>query len=408
MAAPRDPFADAAFRADPHAVYARLRRERPVAWLPHADGGAPGACAVTRYGDVRALLCDERLSAERDRSPAVRAHVAALPEEQRPDPERRSMLTIDPPAHTRLRRLVLHAFTPRRVEALAPRIEALARALLDEAAREGRMDAISALAEPLPAVVIAELLGVPPRDHPRFRRWSRDLLGPLVVEDDAAARRRSAEARRSLDAYLLEILEARRREPRDDLVSALLEARDEDEALSGPELMATCHLLLVAGHETTTNLIGNTLATLLRHPEALERVRADPDALLPAAVEESLRFESPLQGVARVATRELEVAGERVPPGTVVSLMLGAANRDSEVFDRPERFDVGREPNPHLAFGFGTHFCLGAALARLEGRIALGAVLERFPWLAFDAEPAWRPSFLLRGLSELRVACKEG
>lgn len=363
-----------------------LRREA-------ADG--PVQVWITRHADVTAALRDERLSANRLRAPAFRARAR----ETTADPEREmsSLLVLDPPEHTRVRGLVKRTFTPGRVEALAPRIEALVDERLDVLDPAG-FDAVADFAEPVPAVAIAELLGVPAADQSRFRRWSHDLIGALVAGDTSERRQRHERARRELGRYLLALVAERRREPRDDLVSGLVTAHDERDALSDEELLALFRLLLVAGHETTTNLIGSAIARGLARPEVRDAARGRRAPL----VEEALRFDSPIQAVARIAREPLELGGVDVPAGAVVTASLAVANRDPEVFPAPDRFEPAREPNPHLAFGHGVHFCLGAALARLEARIALGAFFERFP----DPEPLetrldWRETPLLRGLSRL-------
>jgi cytochrome P450 len=401
------PFFTDAFERDRYAVYARLRAESPVLGI-RRDGAAPGSemeadeFVVTRYHDVRSLLLDSRCSVERVRADRFRSEGAALDADLRPPFERRAMLTRDPPEHTRLRGLVNRAFTPRRVEELAPRIRDLAGSLLDDAfALGGDLEWVSALAEPLPVIVIAELLGVPTAEHHQFRSWSVDLLRPLTTTADAEALGRFRAARTALDARLRDVIRMRRRNAEDDLISALIAAQDEDDALNDEELLATCMLLLIAGHETTTNLLANGVATLLTERGAAESLRADPDAI-GGAIEEMLRLESPIQAVARVAIEPIEIGEALVPPGALFTASLGAANRDPAIFDAPDRFDPTREPNPHLAFGHGVHFCLGAALARLEARVAIPMLLERAPDLALaEARPAFRSSALIRGLHRL-------
>jgi len=396
------------FLGDPYPVLGMLRQHQPVFRIPTppragAAGSGPGEWLLTRHADVQRVLREPCFSAERERAEGVRAALAGLPDDLRPDRQPRSMLGVDPPEHTRLRTLVSKAFTPRRIRALGPAIEALAQRLLDEAAGGGQLDVIHDFAAPLPAMVIADLLGVPPGGHRLIKRWSDDLVatldGPLTA--DRIPRIRSA--REAFAGYFERFIAERRREPRDDLISAMIRAQEDRDALSDGELLATANLLLVAGHETTTNLIGNGLHALLQHPDELERLRRDP-ALDASALEECLRFDGPVQVTARVATEEVEIRGQRIGPGALVTVSLGAANRDPEVFEAPERLDVGRTPNPHLGFGHGVHFCLGANLARLEGRIALRVLLDRLPDLRLAAEPERRPSFVLRGFRSLRVA----
>ncbi len=310
------------------------------------------------------------------------------------------MLVVDPPDHTRLRTLVQKAFTPRVVERLRPRIEALVKEALDEAEARGSMDLVADLAYPLPVTVIAELLGVPVEDRSAFRRWSDALVGAL--DPVALTDRRSAvlAARDALHAYLERVVAERRAAPRDDLISRLVEAEEQGDRLSGPELLAMGVLLLVAGHETTVNLIGNGINALLAHPDQLARLRDEPELIEPA-VEELLRYDSPVQLTGRVALEELELGGRRVEPGQMLMLLLGAANRDPRVFAEPERLDLGRDPNPHLAFGRGIHFCLGAPLARLEGQIAIRELVRRFPTLRLAGTPERRPTVTLRGFASL-------
>jgi cytochrome P450 len=316
----------------------------------------------------------------------------------------RTMLVMDPPDHTRVRGLVNKAFTPRRVASLRQHIEGIVDELLGPLARSRAMDVIADLAAPLPAFVIAELLGVPRRDYPQFKAWSNDLVSLAGGMDrtDALAR-----FRRGLDAllgYLREIIAARRREPRDDLISAMIAAQEAHDALSDDELLATSNLLLIAGHETTTNLIGNGMLALLRHPAEFERLRAEP-GLLRGAIEEMLRYDSPVQATVRIPIEPIELGGQRIAPGALVVVGIGAANRDPEIFPEPDRFDVGRTENRHLAFGFGTHFCLGAPLARLEAEIAFQQLLARFPAVRLGKpDVTYRPNVVLRGLTELPVA----
>jgi cytochrome P450 len=313
------------------------------------------------------------------------------------------MLVMDPPDHTRVRGLVNKAFTPRRVASLRQHIEGIVDELLGSVAGRGTLDVIADLAAPLPAFVIAELLGVPRQDYPQFKAWSNDLLALAggLNRDDALGR-----FRHGLDAllgYLRKIISARRKEPRDDLISAMIAAQEAQDALSDSELLATCNLLLLAGHETTTNLIGNGLLALLRNPAELARLRAEP-GLLRSGIEEMLRYDSPVQATVRIPTEEIELAGQRIAAGALVVVGIGAANRDPAAFPDPDRFDVARGENRHLAFGFGTHFCLGAPLARLEGEIAFRALLDRFPNLRLStADVTYRPNVLLRGLTALPV-----
>jgi cytochrome P450 len=313
------------------------------------------------------------------------------------------MLVKDDPDHARLRGLVNKAFTPRVVAELRPRVQAIADELLDAAERRGEFDAIEDLGMPLPLIAIAELLGVPLEDRAQLKRWSDRLVTFLdgTIRDKGLVE--AAAACTEMRAYMDRIFALRRAAPRDDLISRLLAAREVDDKLTDDELFGTVALVLAAGHETTTNLIGNGLYTLLRHPDELARLRARPD-LAPSAVEEILRFESPVTLTSRNPIDDYEIGGHVVPKGDELAVVLVAANRDPEVFPDPERFDIGRNDTRHLAFGFGTHFCLGAALARLEGQIALASAVARFPGMKLvDETPAWKPGIVLRGLQALNI-----
>jgi cytochrome P450 len=311
------------------------------------------------------------------------------------------MLVIDPPDHTRLRRLVSKAFTPHRIAKLEDRIKAVVGELLDAAEARGSLELMNDFAAPLPAVVIAELLGVPPEERDQFKAWSTVLIASLGNRTTAEVVPESEAALKALFGYLEDIIAQRRREPRDDLISAMVLAQEENDALSDGELLATTNLLLLAGLETTTNLIGNGLLALLRDPEAFEALRMN-DALLETAIEEMLRFDGPVQGTVRVALEDIEFSGHTIPEGALVFASIGAANRDPDVFENPDKLDLARDPNPHLAFGVGTHFCLGAALARLEARVAFRGLQSRFPNMKLATEtPQYRSNPILRGLSSL-------
>lgn len=398
------PLRSAGALENPYPLYAVIRTVRPVLPVPVAGHTGPGMWMLTRYRDVHAALRDPRFSVERIRAPLVRDNLDRLPEFLRQSATGlRSMLVMDPPDHTRVRKLVNKAFTPRRIAALGDHIEAIVRQLVDEARAKGRFDLVHDLAEPLPAIVIAELLGVPVEDHRRFREWSGALIAGLA-SPRAEARAAGADAARSLLAYLSDTIAARRRAPRDDLISALIEAQEEHDALTDAGLLATSNLLLLAGHETTTNLIGNGTLALLRDPDQWRRLCADP-ALGPRAVEELLRYDGPVQATLRVALEDVAIDGQVIAQGSLVLVGIGAANHDPEVFAEPDQLDLARDPNPHLAFGFGTHFCMGASLARLEARLAFEALTRRLPGLTLvDDRPVYRPSPVLRGLARLEVA----
>jgi len=398
------PLRSAGSLENPYPIYSVLRTVRPVLQVPIPSYDGPGMWMLTRYRDVHDVLRDPRFSVERIRAPLVRDNLARMPEFLRQSAQGlRSMLIMDPPDHTRVRKLVNKAFTPKRIAALRAHVEALANELADAAREKGRFDLIHDIAEPLPAIVIAELLGVPARDHRQFRDWSSTLIAGFAAPS-AEARAASTEAGRSLFAYLADTIAARRRAPREDLISAMIQAQEERDALTDAELLATSNLLLLAGHETTTNLIGNGMLALLREPDEWRRLCADP-GLLPTAIEELLRYDGPVQATVRVALEDVAIDEHVIPAGALVMVGIGAANHDPATFARPDELDLARDPNPHLAFGFGTHFCLGAPLARLEAQLAFEALTRRFPGLTLvDDTPRYRPNPVLRGLQRLEVA----
>ncbi len=387
---------------NPFAVYGLLRSVRPVMRMPTPAYDGPGVWFLTRYRDVHDCLRDPRFSVDRLRAAIVRDNLDRMPSfVQQSAQGMRSMLIMDPPDHTRLRKLVNKAFTPRRVETLRTHIEDIVRQLLDAVAAGDSMDVIDALAAPLPAIVIAELLGVPTEDHRQFKAWASEIVNAVGTTGSGAAG--MVPGAQKLFAYLAAIIAERRQDPRDDLISAMIEAQEDDDALTDAELLATSNLLLIAGHETTTNLIGNGLLALLREPDQLDVLRQDLNRI-PTAVEELLRFDGPVQATLRVACEDMSIDGESIAAGSLLMVGIGAANHDPDVFDEPERLDVTRDPNPHLAFGFGVHFCLGAQLARLEGQIALRQILERFPRLELASETVrYRSNPVLRGLEALPV-----
>jgi cytochrome P450 len=388
-----NPF-DPAVVADPYPYY-RLMRERD----PVHRNATVRTWFLTRHADVYDLLRDDRFSSDGTRS---ERYVPPPLGRGRPA---RSMLVVDPPDHTRLRNLVSKAFTPRMVEHLRPRIESITADLVDRLARESVADLIVQFAYPLPVIVIAEMLGVPARDRARFQEWSAVAVRGLDPFLDSATQEAVFDAREALAGYLRAVIAERRREPADDLITAMIAAREKGDLFNEGELVAMCNLLLIAGHETTVNLIGGGTLSLLRNADQLERLRAEP-ALAGSAVEELLRYSPPVQWTGRVATVELELGGRRIAPGQSVVGILAAANRDPEVFDDPDRLDVGRDPNPHVSFGRGIHFCLGAPLARLEATVALPMLLERFPGMRLAGEPEPRPTWNLRGLARLPVALR--
>jgi cytochrome P450 len=399
----------AAGLTDPYGLYRQLREQDPVHRTPH------GLWLLTRHADVTAVLRDPRFGREGferhfgtgEGSPGAGA-CDGLADAARRDQagHRQSMLFRDPPHHTRLRDAVSRAFTPRAVEALRPRIEARADALLDLTASSGRMDVVADLAEPLPRTVIGELLGIPEAQRPACAAWSAAVarsLDALPIPEDRSLVAEGQTARRLLGGYVRELIASRRADLGSDLVSTLIEAADRDGLLSDSELVAMIVLLLVAGTETSVSLIGTTVWALLRHPEELARLREAP-WLLPAAVEEAVRWESPVQRTWRIAMAEVAVSNHTIPRGALVVLLLGAANRDPGRFAEPDRFEVLRRDLGHVAFGGGVHVCLGAALARLETQVAIGALVRRQPGLRLVNEQAvWRPTATLRGLTTLQV-----
>jgi len=380
----------AEYFSDPYSVHARLRAEHPVAPVI-MPGGMP-AWLVTGYAQARAALADPRL--------------LKLPKGWRPDPDsvlaalELHMLNLDPPDHERLRKLVNKAFTARRVEQLRPRITAIAEELLDDMSARREVDLLASFAFPLPITVICELLGVPVADRDQFRAWSAtivaDTVSPEVFTDHAIA----------MTGYFRRLLAARRREPAGDLLSALISARDEGDRLSENELLSMAFLLLVAGHETTVNLIASGTLTLLLNPGELARLRADR-SLLGGAVEELLRYVNPVNNATfRFTGEPVEIGGVSIGPGEVVLVSLSGANRDPSRYAEPDRLDLGRDHGGHVAFGHGIHYCLGAPLARLEAEIAFGALLDRFGSIALAVPPdelRWRPSTLIHGLETLPV-----
>jgi cytochrome P450 len=383
------------FLADPYPTYHRLRAEDPVHRSPL------GFWVLTRYEDVVAVLRDSRFIKE-----PLAAIVAARFGGQVPRGVGVSMLDRDPPDHTRLRSLVSKAFTPRVVEGLRPRIQQIVDGLIARAQPAGSMDLIEEFAYPIPVNVICEMMGVPIQDHERFKGWSLDIargLDSIWLPPDSEIPRRSAAARHAISDYFRELIAARRTAPRGDLLSALIAAEEAGDKLNEEELLATCILILIAGHETTVNLIGNGALALLRHPAELRRLRETP-ALITSAVEELLRYDGPVQRTARVASEDVTFGDRTIAKGDMVMPFIGAADRDPAHFPDPDRLDLARADNRHIAFGWGIHFCLGAPLARVEGQIAIETLVRRLPHLALVTEnPEYRQSLTLRGLKELPV-----
>ncbi|MFJ8196855.1 cytochrome P450 [Streptomyces sp. NPDC096152] len=392
------PYADPAFLADPFPFYRQLREEGPVRRAVIAGGLE--AWLVTRYEDNLAALSDPRLSSDVREASDTRL-LERLPATDR-ESMMRTMLRCDPPDHTRLRRLVSKAFTARRVGELRPRIQEITDGLLDAILPAGRADLVESFALQLPVTVIGELLGVPVADRHAFHRWTTEMLVQGAEPPDPA---RIEHAWRQMRSYLTALLGTKRGRPQDDLLSALITARDEEHRLDEEELIAMSFLLLVAGYVTTVNLIGNALVALLAHPDQLRRLRDDP-GLLPGAVEEFLRYDGPVNpGIARFAREDVTIGGVTIPRGATVLVASAIADRDPAQFPDPDRLDITRESNAHLAFGHGVHYCLGAPLARLEGQIAIGTALRRLPGLRLAVPPgelSWRAGGL-RGPEHLPV-----
>ncbi|MWA02137.1 cytochrome P450 [Actinomadura sp. LD22] len=392
----------AEFVADPYPVFARLREERPVFFHEPT-----GQWVISRYEDVDALLRDRRLGRSY-------LHVAGHEEfGQPPEAEflkpfwdliRAGMLDVEPPTHTRLRRLVSKAFTARMVEGLRPMIRRLAGELAGTLAAKGGGDLLAEVAEPLPVNVIAEMLGVPEADRPLLRPWSAGICGMYELNPPEEVQRTAVRAAVEFSDYLRELARSRRRDPRDDLISALAQVVDEGDRLTEDELIGTCVLLLNAGHEATVNATGNGWWALFRNPGELERLR-DDISLVPTAVEELLRYDTPAPMFERWVLEDMTVAGVDIPRGAEVALQFASANRDPAVFADPDRLDLARDPNPHITFGLGIHYCLGAPLARIELTESLSALLRLAPGLRPASEPEWKPGFVLRGLQALHVEC---
>jgi cytochrome P450 len=399
-----NPFQDPALRANPYPLYAMLRSSNPVFRVPLPFEG-PGVVILSRQADVESVLRDGRVSVDRLRADVAQRFRAFLPPQFLGEGgPTRSMLMLDGVDHTRVRGLVNKAFTPRRVAALEGRIRGIVGDLIDGVRSAGAMDLMHDLAEPLPAIVIAELLGVPAEDHRRFKQWAADLVNALGTGGPLTRGPEFEAAFEALLGYLRGVIEERRASPREDLISGMIAAQEDRDALSDAELLANSFLLLVAGHETTTNLVGNGVVALLRNREQWERLRADR-ALLPNGIEELLRYDSPVQATVRVPTEDIPLGDDVLPLGALVVCLIGAANRDPAAYDEPDRLDVTRERVQHLSFGFGQHFCLGAGLARLEARVVLDALLEHAPDLALTRdEVEYRPNPLLRGPQALPVS----
>ena len=387
--------------ADPFPVFQELREQAPL-----YRSSVLGGWVLTRYDDVKLAISDRRFSADR-----MRPFFAQLPVSSQTayatlrDSISRWAVFHDPPEHTRLRGLMNKAFTARAIERLEPRISSLIDGLLDQVVDRGEMDLIADLAYPLPASVILDMLGLPCDDLDRIKVWSDELalfVGSSVNTPDKY--QRATDSITAMNEYFRAAIQRRRHTPGDDLLTALLAAQEQGDLLSDDDLVATCVLLVFAGHETTTNLIGNGILALLRYPAELARLRNEP-GLMPLAVEELLRFDGPAASVVRIATEEILLHGQTIRPGERVFAMLNAANRDPRQFANPETLDIARKENRHLAFGQGIHFCIGAPLARMEAKLAITAILQRCPNLALQSMPLnWSNSLVLRGVQSLPVS----
>ena len=385
-------------RADPYPLYKRYRETEPIHF------SEPGLWTLTRYSDILSVLRDDRFSAD-PRNSTVWDESRAATDEPSPFEQMAGLLLLftDPPDHTRMRNLVNKAFTRRVIERLRPHVHELVEDLLDQVADRGEMDVISDFAFQLPALVICELMGVPVEDREKFHGMSADIAPILDPVNSPAVLEKAMYTAGLFVMYFVQLLEERRKEPRDDLLSALLAAEEHDQKLSQEEVIALCVLLFIAGHETTQNLIGNGLLALLRNRDQLDLLRAEP-SLTRNAIEELVRYDSPVQLTGRTALTDVELDGRTIQKGQQVVVLLGAGNRDPAVFEDPDRLDIKREKISVLSFGGGVHFCLGAPLARLEGQIAFRALLERFPNLELATDsPQFRDTLTLRGLKSLPV-----
>jgi len=383
--------------ADPYPLYSKLRTEDPVHWDRFLH-----SWVVTRYPDVVKVL--HTFSADRTPTPEQLTTMDLSALNPIAQVMVKQMLFMDAPAHTRLRSLASVAFTPRRVEVLRGHIQQIADDLLDRVQGGGRMDVIADFAAPLPAIVTAEMLGVPTGDHPKLKKWSADfaeMLGNFQHNPDRVPR--VLESTNNLTAYFKSAIAETRENPREGLIHSFMTAEVDGDRLTEEEIIANCIVTMVGGQETTTNLIGNGLLTLLRHPEKLAQMRDDPK-LMPSALEELLRFESPSQHTGRIAREDVEMGGKQIRKGQAVMAIMAAANRDPERFPDPDRLILDRADNKHLAFGWASHFCFGAPLARIEGHIAFETILRRLPDLALLPGPlVWRSNSGLRGLTALPV-----
>jgi cytochrome P450 len=375
---------------NPFPIYRKMCQEHPVYFDPQR-----GSWNIFRYEDVDRVLSDYEVF-----SSHFRQQVGTSSNQ----PFSASLISSDPPRHRQLRSLVTQAFTPRSVEQLAPRIQTIVDEHLDQVMAAGEMDVVRDLSYPLPVIVIAELLGIPAEDRERFKHWSDIVVGAADFGGNIDYQAFNNQAVMEMSAYFMSMIEQRRQQPGDDLISGLLAAQIEGEHLSEIELLGFCALLLVAGNETTTNLLVNAMYTFSEHPETWQRLRAEP-ALLPDAIEEVLRYRSPVQAMFRFSTKEVTLQDQVIPANSPLIAWIGSANHDEAQFQQAERFIIDRSPNKHLAFGKGIHYCLGAPLARLEAKLALGSMLQRFASLERKSQDGLQrpPSLIVYGLRSLPV-----
>ncbi|WP_051819922.1 cytochrome P450 [Streptomyces sp. NRRL S-920] len=393
--------ADPEFVADPYPAYGRLREAGRVHYYAPTD-----QWLIPRHADVTALLRDRRLG---------RTYLHRFTHEEfgrtPPPPEQEpfhmlndnGMLDLEPPTHTRIRRLVSKAFTPRTVEQLRTYVEELADALARGLVADGGGDLVARVAEPLPVAVIAQMLGIPESDRPLLRPWSAAICGMYELHPSKETAARAVRASLEFTAYLRELIERRRERPGDDLISGLIAAYEDGQSLSEQEMISTCVLLLNAGHEATVNATANGWYALFRNPAQLAALRADPDRLIPTAVEELLRYDTPLQLFERWVLDDIEIDGVTIPRGSELALLFGSANHDPVAFTRPGELDLARRDNPHISFSAGVHYCIGAPLARIELAASMRTLLRRAPSLRLVREPERSPNFVIRGLRELPV-----
>ncbi|WP_107466691.1 cytochrome P450 [Streptomyces sp. MA5143a] len=402
--APASPLAfdpwDPDFVADPYPAYAELRALGRVRYFEPTN-----QWLVAHHADVSALLRDRRLGRTyQHRFTHEDFGRSVPPPEHEPfhTLNDHGMLDLEPPDHTRIRRLVSKAFTPRTVERLKPYVEGLAGELVARLVEAGGGDLLADVAEPLPVAVIAEMLGVPEQDRAQLRPWSADICGMYELSPSEATAKKAVRASVEFSEYLRELIAHRREQPGEDLISGLIAAYDEGDRLTEQEMISTCVLLLNAGHEATVNATVNGWWALFRNPDQLAALRAD-HSLVPTAVEELMRYDTPLQLFERWVLDDIEIDGTTVPRGAEIAMLFGSANHDPAVFDAPEKLDLTRQENPHISFSAGIHYCIGAPLARIELAASMTALLEKAPTLTLATEPKRKPNFVIRGLEGLEV-----